>query len=164
MYAHLNRRSFITLSLENLQERVLIIYPFLADKFLGFLADAKYRDAMKSAIHVIQAIKQAAIPNSPIKDSHTIPRVCIWNKKFRVVGESQVFTDSKVFFSCHAYLQNANTELTPFDAQMENSDDEENDVDILMSRKKQKNDGDEQDLPAAHTPYYPEVFPLSIEF
>ena len=159
LYAHLNRRSFLTPSLKTLQERILTIYPFLADRFLGFLAEAKYSDAMKSAIHVIQAIKQAAIPNTLTKDSQVIPRIRIWNNNFRVTGESQIFTDSRVTLWCHAYLHDANTEFIPFDVQMENSDDEEGDVDVLISRKKQKNDGDEQDLPAAHTPYYPEVCP-----
>ena len=164
LYAHLNRCSFLTPLLKALQERILIIYPFLADRFLGFLADAKYSDAVKSAIHMIQAIKQATIPNTSTKNSHAIPRICIWNTNFRVIGESQVFTDSRVMFWCHAYLHDENTEFTPFDVQLENSDDEEGDIDILMSRKKRKNDGDQQDLPAAYTPYYPEVCLRSTEF
>ena len=164
LYAHLNRRPFLTPLLEALQERILTIYPFLADQFLRFLAEAKYSGAMKYAIYVIQAIKQAAIPNTPTKDSHAIPRICIWNTNFRVVGESQVFTDSRVMFWCHAYLHDTHTEFIPFKVQMENSDDEEGDVDVLMSRKKRKNDGDVQDLPAAHTPYYPKVSPLSTGF
>src|SRR5215471_14997938 len=130
LYAHLNRRSLLSPSQESLQERILTIYPFLADQFLGFLAESKCSDAIKSAIHVIQAIKQAALPNTPTQDSHTIPRICIWNSGFRVAGESQIFTDSIVTFWCHAYLHDSNAEFIPFDVEMENSDDEEGDVDV----------------------------------
>ena len=160
LYAHLNRRSFLSPHLEALQERLLTIYPFLGDQFLGFLAETKYSDAMTSAIHVIQGLKQAAIPNTPSNDFHSIPRICIWNTNFRVLGESQVFTDSRVMFWCHGYLHDSNTEFLPIDIEMQNSDDEESDVDILTARKGRRNDGDKQNLPAAHTPYYPEVSPL----
>lgn len=164
LYAHLNRHSVAIPFMEVLQERILIIYPFLANQFLGFLADAKYTNAMISAIHVIQAIKQAVIPNTPIQHQHANPRISIWNNTFRVVGENQVFTDSRVVFWGHAYLHDTNTQFLPFDVQMENSDDEECDVDVLISRKKRKNDGDRQELPAAHTPYYPEVCPFFLGF
>jgi hypothetical protein len=158
LYAYLNRYALPTLYLEKLQERVIPIYPFLADRLLMFLAEAKYGRAVKSTILFVQAIKQAVLSYSPSNNDYyqPIPRVWLWNTNFRVIGETQIFTDSNVNFWCHAIL--SDTEFIPNYIEMQNSDDEEGDVDLLIGRKKRKNDGDSQILPAAHTPYYPQVY------
>ena len=157
LYTHLNRQFFFSPHLEALKEHLLTIYSFLGDQFLGFSAEAKYGDAMKSAIHLIQGIKQAAIQNSSSNNTHSISRIYIWNTNLGVLGENQVFTDSRVLFWCHAYLHDSNTNFNPIEIEIENFDDED---DILTAQKGRRNDGDKQDLPPAHTPYYPEVYPL----
>lgn len=98
----------------------------------------------------------STLPNN-LPCQKSVPRLCIWNNNFRVVGESQVYTNSKVLFWCHAYLHDSNVEFSPIDVEMQNSDDELGDVEILIARKKRKNDGETQALPPADTPYYPEV-------
>ena len=100
LYIHLNRQFFLSPHLEVLKEYLLSIYSFLGDQFLGFSVEAKYDDAMKSAIHLIQGIKQAAIQNSSSNNTHSIPRIYIWNTNLGVLGENQVFTDSRVLMSC----------------------------------------------------------------
>jgi len=160
VYAHLNRHPLPNTNLETIQEKIIPIYPFLADRFLNFLADAKYSEAMKITIHFVQAVKQATISDNPpnqISCTASNPRLCIWNNNFRVIGQSEICTDSKVLFWCHAYLQDSNTKFSPIEVKMENSDDEEGDVDILLGRKTRRNDGEIQILPPANTPYYPEV-------
>lgn len=160
VYAHLNRQPLPNTNLEMLQEKIVPIYPFLADRFLNFLADAKYSDAMKAVIQFVQAIKQATISDNPpnqISCPASIPRLCIWNNSFRVVGQSEIYTNSKVLFWCHAYLHDSNTEFSPIEIKMENSDDEEGDVGILLGRKTRKNDGETQILQPASNPHYPEV-------
>jgi Sec63 Brl domain len=160
VYAHLNRKPLPNTNLAMLQEKILPIYPFLADRFLNFLADSKYSDAMKTAIHFVKAIKQATISDNPpnqISCPASIPRLCMWNNNFRVIGQSEIYTNSKVLFWCHAYLHDSDTEFSPIEVKMENSDDEEGDVGILLGRKTRKNEGDTQILQSANTPYYPEV-------
>jgi hypothetical protein len=118
---------------------------------------------MKPTILFIQAIKQARFPGTHITDlscQTSIPRLCIWNKNFEVLGESKIYTDSNVLFWCHSYLCDSSSEFFPIDVEMENSDDEEGDVEILVARKKRKNDGDMQSLQLANIPYYPEVFSI----
>ena len=161
IYAHLNRHPLPTTNLQTLQETILPIYPFLADRLISFLVATKYGGAIKSTILLIQAIKQATMPNSlpstdlPCKTS--IPKLYIWNNNFRVSGERQVYTDSKVWFWCHAYLHDSNIKFSPIAVEMLNSDDEEGDVEVILARKKRKNDGDIQILPPANTPYFPDV-------
>lgn len=158
VYAHLNKIS-LSGSLETLKDEIIPIYPCLASRFLIFLTEAKYSELVETTILFIQAVKQASFPGSPSSDlpcQKSIPRIFAWNTHFHVPGEPQVITESKIIFSCHTILHDS-PDFTPFDVEMENSDDEESDVNILLRRKKRKNDGDKQILPEAHTPYYPKV-------
>jgi hypothetical protein len=93
-------------------------------------------------------ITQYATPNSP--------RLHVWNTQFRVYGEKQILSSSIVYLYFHALLQDTR-DFKAMEADIEDSDCEEGDVDILIGRKSYKNDGDRQQLPPAHTPFYPEV-------
>lgn len=155
LYAHLNRQHLSTTQFEDIRERILKTFSFLIDRLLPFLAEA---NAVKSAILLVQMLKQATSLNSPSSDcQHSIPRIRVWNTSFRVIGESQVFTDSKVLFQCHMCLHDSNIEFEPMDFELQDPDEEEAEIVDIMLRKTHKNAGDKQDLLVAHTPYYPEV-------
>jgi len=87
------------------------------------------------------------------------PHLHVWNTQFRVYGEKQILPTSTVYLCFHALLRDTLDFPRAVEAEIEDSDDEEGDVDILIGRKCHKNDGDSQQLPPAHTPFYPEVFP-----
>jgi hypothetical protein len=93
-------------------------------------------------------ITEYATPNSP--------HLHVWNTQFRVYGEKQILSSSIVYLYFHALLQDTR-DIKVIEADIEDSDYEEGDVDILIGRKRYKNDGDRQQLPPAHTPFYPEV-------
>jgi len=84
-------------------------------------------------------------------------RLCITNISFRVAGQGEITPMSRIIFSLHASLCDANDSVIAKDTDLECSDDDDDDLDVLLGRKKRKNSGDEIDLPAAHSPYFPEV-------
>jgi hypothetical protein len=112
---------------------------------------------VKAAILLAQSIKQASTAVS----EHTpyCPRIILWNIHLQVHGETKIFPKSSTYICFHALLDDAATGIIepPKIAAMEDSESEEGDVDILIGRKKYKRQGDKQNLPAAHAPYYPEV-------
>lgn len=100
-------------------------------------------------------ITEYASPNSPL--------LHVWNTQFRVYGEKQILSSSIVYLYFHVLLQDIR-DFTATEGDIEDSDYEEEDVDILIGRKSCKNDGDKQQLPPAHTPFYPEVcLPLEVD-
>ena len=170
MYAHLQRRS-LSPSLQALKEKILVIYPVLAEFLLTFLADAKRSDAMEAVVQYIQAIKQAASPSpnsSPVSQyrpcQHDIPHLAITCEAFYIWGQTKIYTDSRPYFSFRAMLYPSEIVGAPpftrrISAQI-GQDKEQIDVDVLMNRKPRKDAGDSSFLQPAYTPYYPEVTAL----
>jgi hypothetical protein len=114
------------------------------------------RNECKQTIRLIQLLKQA--------DEPPVHRLCITNTRFHVPGELDITPKSKITFSFYAHLRD-NEDLTP-PSDMEamgwpasQSDSEDDDLAILLGRKRRKNAGDTACLPAAHLPHYPEVRP-----
>ena len=170
MYAHLQRHS-LPPSLEALKEKILVIYPVLAEFLLMFLADVKHSDAMEAVIQYIQAIKQAIPPSpSPVSHhlpcQHDIPHLAITREAFYIWGQTKIYTDSRPYFSFRAMLYPSEIVGPPpftrrISAQI-GQDKEQIDVDgdVLMNRKSRKDAGGSSVLQPAYTPYYPEVTAL----
>jgi hypothetical protein len=120
------------------------------------------RFPIKAAFLLNQAIRQATSPftkSLPVTFNLS-PRIHIWNICFRVHGEKQIYPNSAIYIYFHTILQDTPDPVTlPIAVDVEDSDEEEGDVDILIGRKLPKNDGVKLDLAAAHNPYYPDVHP-----
>jgi hypothetical protein len=99
-----------------LKDEIAIIYIFLISRFLVFLTDAKNKTAIKSAILLIQSIRQGVMPDSIVSNStleKSSFKIHVWNTNFRVLGEHNIFTGSKVTFECCIALYDPNTDLCP---------------------------------------------------
>jgi hypothetical protein len=57
-------------------------------------------------------------------------------------------------------IQSPTTEKSTTETLKDDSDVDEDDVDILIGRKKAHRDGDPEPIPLAHAPYFPIVIPL----
>jgi hypothetical protein len=75
-----------------------------------------------------------------------------------VPGEAEIPPDSKIRLSFHAHLHAFSDPRAAEELSLEDSEDEDEDLNILLQRKKRRNAGDAVNSPAAHLPHYPEVF------
>ena len=166
--AHFQRYS-LPPSLRGLKDKIIVIYPVLAAYLITFLVEAKDDQAMEATIKFIQSIKQAALPDSSCEHHcppyhRKIPHLSISNEVFQIWGQTKIYTDSRPYLCFHGRLYSTgNGRLAPARRQISvpiditDSDGEEVDVDILMSRKPRKGAGNVSITPPAYTPYFPEV-------
>jgi len=148
-----------------IKDKIIVLYPVLAEYLLTFLVAAKYGEAMEAVIQSIQAIKQASLPTSPAESfqlpcQKKVPHLSITNGVFSTWSQKRVYTHSRPQFSFRAMLYPSQivralpVRRASVPIELE---DEEVDVDVLMHRKPRKDAGDISILPPAHTSYYPEV-------
>jgi len=122
--------------------------------------DAYLRTQYKQIIYLIRQLKQATLNHTRDEDAHSTPsnRLYVTNIHIRVPGEEQITPDSKMRLSFHAHLlHDIDDNMFLDDLDLSDSDSEDDDLNILLQRKKRKNAGDKSPLPPAHLPYYPEV-------
>lgn len=126
-------------------------------------AIAKLRMDSKCVLQLIQQIKEAKTRDQPAaKVTLSNTRLRVTNIAFRVAGQSEITPASRMIFSLHVSLYEADDSVIAKDMDLGCSDDDDDNLDVLLGRKKRKNAGDEVDLPAAHSPYFPEVsLPIS---
>jgi hypothetical protein len=159
LHVHLYRSSLPS-SLHALKEKVIIIFSFLASQFLKFQGNAKYSILMTSTTFLIQSIKQATMSNVSVNDlffTTSFSKIGIHNVRFRVLGENKVLSNSQITAQFHVFLYDCNEEITSLQVETENSEDNENDINMLLHRKHRNNEGDRQNLHLASTSYYSEV-------
>jgi hypothetical protein len=168
VYAHVQRIS-LPPRLRLIKDKIIIIYPVLAEYLLTFVVAAKYSEAMEAVIQCIQAIKQAAIPSSQFPQSphrhhpcqNEVPHLAITNEVFRMWSQKKVYTHSRPQFSFRGMLYPSQiVGLAPPVRRASvpiELEDKMIDVNVLMDRKPRNDAGDISLMSPAYTPYYPQV-------
>jgi len=169
VYSHLQRIS-LPPRLRLIKEKIIAIYPVLADYLLTFLVAAKYGESMEGVIQCIQAVRQAALPTSSFVDSFQlpcqtkIPNLTITNGVFRMWSEKRIYIHSQPQFSFCAMIYPSQAPPIRRAFVPIQLEDKAVDVGILMNRKPRTDAGNISILQPAHTSYHPEVFTSFIGF
>ena len=164
MYAHVQRIS-LPPRLRLIKDKIIIIYPVLAEYLLTFVVAAKYSEAMEAVIQFIQAtIPGSSLPQNPhrpVPCQNEVPHLAITNEVFRMWSQKKVYTHSRPQFSFRGMLYPsrivglappARRASVPIELE-----DKMIDVDVLMNRKPPNDAGDISIMSPAYAPYYPQV-------